>query len=102
MSDLLEKSTSVEVHFRSLVTGERVTFAMPLDATLEQTWNRAYEELKESKREGDTLQCGVADQGKSLMSDLNLTLREARERRVCGDDAFRYEIKGPSGGAVGY
>ena len=36
------------------------------------------------------------------MSDLNLTLREARERRVCGDDAFRYEIKGPSGGAVGY
>ena len=49
---LLEKSTSVEVHFRSLVTGERVTFAMPLDATLEQTWNRAYEELKESKTRG--------------------------------------------------
>jgi hypothetical protein len=101
VSDSPEPRENVEVHVRSLVTGEHVTFPMPREATLNQTWSQAYEELKEARREGDTLQCAGSDEGKSLMDDLDLTLREAREARICGDETFRYEIKGPSGGAAG-
>jgi hypothetical protein len=34
------------------------------------------------------------------MGDLGLTLRQVRDQRVCSDAAFKYEIKGPSGGAA--
>ena len=91
----------VEVHVRSLVTGETARFPMVLEATLEETWEEAYRKLDERRREGDTLQCAGAAEGRSLMNDLVLTLREVRQRRICDDETFRYEIKGPSGGARG-
>jgi hypothetical protein len=90
---------TVDVHVRSLVTGESARFPMALEATLEETWAEAYRKLDERRREGDTLQCAGAAEGRSLMDDLGLTLREVRQRRICDDEAFRYEIKGPSGGA---
>lgn len=96
-----EHEPTVEVQVKSLVTGERSTFKMPLTATLDQAWEEAYTKLKETKREGDTFQCAAPDEGKSLMSDLGVTLEQAREQRLCGSEACHYEIKGPSGGAIG-
>jgi hypothetical protein len=96
-----EHKPTVEVRVKSLVTGERTTFSMSVDATVDQAWEQAYTELDEAKREGDTFQCAAPEEGKSLMGDLGLTLQQAREQRVCGSEACHYEIKGPSGGAGG-
>ncbi len=92
---------TVQVHFRSLVTGERVTFDVENDKTLQHVWDKAYDKLEEARRDGDTLHCAGGEEGRDLMSRLDLTLKQAREQRVCGEEAFRYEIKGPSGGADG-
>lgn len=90
---------TVEVQVKSLVTSEKVTFSMPVGATLDQVWQEAYSKLDEERRDGDTFQCAEPDQGKSLMSDLQVTLEQARGQRLCGSAACHYEIKGPSGGA---
>lgn len=96
----VEVDEKVEVHFKSLVTGERVKFPVERAATLKHAWDKAYKELDEAPREGDTLQCGGSDEGRSLMDDLNLTLHQVHQQQLCGAEAFRYEFKGPSGGAV--
>ena len=95
-----------EIHVESLVTGDDAGFRMDLDATLQQTWDEGYRELDEVRRDGDTFQCAGAAEGQNLMDELNLTLRQVRERRICGDAHgsdrgvdFSFEIKGPSGGA---
>ena len=100
MSADADQLATIEVEVKSLVTGERVKFAMPRTASLDETWEEAYAKLGETKREGDTLQCAAPEEGKSLMSDLGLTLKQARHQRVCGSEACHYEIKGPSGGAA--
>src|SRR5438105_4491128 len=100
MSAATEHQPTVEVQVKSLVTGERAKFAMLMSATLDEAWEEAYAKLEEAKREGDTLQCAMPDEGKSLMDDLSLTLEQARDQRVCGSEACHYEIKGPSGGAA--
>ena len=91
----------VEVHFRSLVTGERVSFLLENDKTLKDAWDKAYKRLEEARREGDTLHCAGAEEGRDLMSSLGVTLKQAHEQRLCGEGSYRYEIKGPSGGADG-
>lgn len=88
-----------EVHFTSLVTGDSISFRMLLDSTLGDTWEKAYDLLHEVRRAGDILQCGGREEGKSLMADLSLTLRQVRDDRLCGQAALEFEIKGPSGGA---
>lgn len=93
------KAKTVEVHFKSLVTGEKILFPMDENSTLRQAWDQAYVKLEEQRRDGDTLLCAGSEEGRSLMDDLDLTLSQARDQRVCGNEAFRYEIKGPSGGA---
>jgi hypothetical protein len=99
MSTAAEKEHTAEVEVKSLVTGERAKFTMPLTATLDQTWSEAYAKLEESKRDGDTFQCAAPKEGASLMSELGLTLEQARNQQICGSAACHYEIKGPSGGA---
>jgi hypothetical protein len=84
----------VEVHVKSLVTGEKANFPMTLDATVQRAWDESYTELKEARRDGDTFRC--AD-GTDLMSKLDLTLAQVREEKVC--DGERFEIRGRSGGA---
>jgi hypothetical protein len=98
-ADAVHQPTA-EVEVKSLVTGERTKFVMPLAASLDETWEEAYAKLEEAKREGDTFQCAAPEEGKSLMGELGLTLEQAREQRVCGSEACHYEIKGPSGGAA--
>ncbi len=94
MESRSEPSDQAEVHVKSLVTGEKASFKMPLDATVQATWDESYVELKEARRDGDTFRC--AD-GTDLMSLLGLTMRQSREQGVCVDEHF--EIRGRSGGA---
>lgn len=83
-----------EVHVKSLVTGEKANFQMPLDASVQATWDESYVQLKEARRDGDTFRCS---DGAELMSRLNLTLAQLREAKIC--DGERFEVRGRSGGA---
>ena len=84
----------VPVHVKSLKTGEKRNFKMPENATLEQVWIQANEELGETRGGEDTFRC---EGGLDLMARLNQTLTQLREEKVCVNHHF--EIKGPSGGA---
>jgi hypothetical protein len=84
----------IEVHVKSLVTGEKASFAMPSHATVQATWDQAYLELKEGRRNGDTFRC--AD-GTDLASQLGITLAQLRDEKICSPEQF--EIRGQSGGA---
>ena len=98
-----EHARHIKVQVESLVTGESATFPMSLDATLKVTWDEAYKKLDEARRDGDTIQCGGAAEGTSLMGSLELTLGQVAEQKLCGDgkrEDFAFEIKGPSGGAL--
>jgi hypothetical protein len=100
-----EHTSGAKVQVESLVTGESATFRMSFEATLKATWDEAYKKLDEARRDGDTFQCGGAAEGTSLMSSLDLTLRQVVEQNVCGQGKgkeFEFEIKGPSGGAFGH
>src|SRR5579859_7191588 len=90
MSAGTKPQPTVEVQVKSLVTGERATFEMALSATLDEAWEEAYLKLEEAKREGDTFQCAAPEEGKTLMSDLGLTLEQARDQRLCGSEACHY------------
>jgi hypothetical protein len=91
-----EREGQVEVHVKSLVTGEKAKFPMPLAATLSDAWAEAYVRLGETRRDGDTLRCAGED-GEDLGGRLNLTLAQLREAKICKGE--RFEIRGPSGGA---
>lgn len=84
----------VEVHVKSLVTGEKANFSMSLASTVQAAWDESYAELKEARRDGDTFRC--AD-GTDLMSKLSVTLAQLRDEKVCNGE--RFEIRGRSGGA---
>jgi hypothetical protein len=83
-----------EVHVKSLVTGEAVRFKMEATATVKATWDKAYEELKEQPRQGETFRCA---NGTDLTDRLDVTLEQLRQESICPGDHF--EIRGPSGGA---
>ncbi len=89
-----ERDKEVEVHVKSLKTGEKRNFKMSEDATLEQVWTEANNKLGETRQAEDTFRC--AD-GTDLMGRLNQTLAQLRKEKVCVNRHF--EIKGPSGGA---
>lgn len=87
-------SSEVEVHVKSLKTGERAAFRISGDTTLEATWSVANEMLKETRSPEDTIRCA---NGTDLMNRLNQTLGQIRKEKVCVN--LHFEIKGPSGGA---
>ena len=88
------KEHEVQVHVKSLITGESVHFKMAETSTVQAMWDRAYLELEEERRAGDTFRC--AD-GTDLMSRLGEALAQLRAEHVCEGNHF--EIRGPSGGA---
>jgi hypothetical protein len=88
------KEHEVQVHVKSLITGESVHFKMAESSTVQATWDEAYVKLEEDRRPGDTFRC--AD-GTDLMGRLGETLEQLRADHVCEGDHF--EIRGPSGGA---
>lgn len=84
----------VEVHVKSLKTGERVHFEVPESATLQQVWDEANSKLHESRLPDDTFRC--AD-GEDLTARVQETLAQLHQEKVCVNRHF--EIKGASGGA---
>jgi hypothetical protein len=88
------KDHEVEVHVKSLITGESIHFKMAESSTVQATWDEAYVKLEEERRPGDTFRCS---DGTDLMSRLSKTLGQLQAEHVCEGDHF--EIRGPSGGA---
>jgi hypothetical protein len=85
----------VPVHLKNLKTNQKVDFKMPEMATVAATWARAYTELGEQRAADDEFQC--AD-GTSLMGKLTTTLEQLHAENVC--QARKFEIRGPTGGAI--
>lgn len=88
-------SKGPEVVVVDLHTAERAPFHMPWESTLQQVWDQAYKELKESPRPKDQLQC--AKGGVDMTPYLALTLKELQDQHICQDRKF--QIHGDSGGA---
>lgn len=84
----------VEVHVKSLKTGESVKFKAAESSTLNAVWDEANLKLHENRSPGDTFRC--AD-GQDLMAYLTQSLKQLQKEKICGGRHF--EIKGPSGGA---
>jgi hypothetical protein len=88
------KSDSIEIHFRSLKTGEKVSFKVSKSSMLENAWDQANSLLSETRSPEDNLRCaGGADMTEHLHKSVSLI----REDKICVN--LHFEIKGPSGGA---
>lgn len=85
----------VPVQVKNLKTNQKVDFKMQELATVADTWARAYTELGEQRAAADEFQC--AD-GTSLMGKLTKTLEQLHAEKVC--QARKFEIRGPTGGAI--
>jgi hypothetical protein len=77
-----------------LNTNETVKFHATWEDTLYHVWEMAYTKLEEVKNPGDELLC---ESGQSLMSDLQNTLAQLREKKTCQNR--KYQIRRPTGGA---
>lgn len=86
----------VRVHVVHVNEVEKASFEERITATLGQVWDKSYDELKIERKPKDVFQTG-GEHPKSLMGDLSLTLREARERKVIKD--FDFGIASETGGA---
>jgi|SRR5579859_4213645 hypothetical protein len=86
----------VTVHVVHVNEVERATFKEKRTATLQQVWDRSYDELKISRNPKDVFQTG-GEHPKSLMSYLSLTLEQARKDKVIDD--YRFGIASETGGA---
>lgn len=75
---------------------QKATFEEPTEATLQQVWDKSYEELKIDKRPTDIFQTG-GDHPKSLMAHLNLTLHQAHDQKVI--ENYHFGIVSEHGGA---
>lgn len=84
------------VEVADLNTNREVKFHAAWSTTLGAIFDRAYRELQEARIDGDEFVCQA---GPSLMAHLQLTLEQARERRLCPDRKFA--IRRPTGGADG-
>jgi hypothetical protein len=82
------------VEVDDLHTNEDAKFHAKWSDTIQQIWDRAYEELGEARKETDVFEC---KDGHSLMRSLHLTLEQLREQRVCQNRKF--QIRGGTGGA---
>lgn len=85
----------VEVQVKSLKTAETVKFKLNDSATLQSVWDTALTELNEVRNPGDTFRCA---KGQDLTNLLDQTLAQLQREKICDDRKF--EIKGPSGGAI--
>jgi hypothetical protein len=86
----------VEVHVVHVNEAEKASFKEKITATLGQVWDKSYIELKIARKPKDVFQTG-GEHPKSLVNDLQLTLREARERGVITN--YHFGIASETGGA---
>jgi|ERR1039458_19914 hypothetical protein len=87
---------TVEVHVVHVSEVEKASFREKLTATLQQVWEKSYDELKIERKPKDVFQTG-GEHPKSLMGHLTLTLEQAREHKVIED--FCFGIASETGGA---
>lgn len=88
------KDKFVEVHFKSLKTGEKINFKVDEVTSLQDAWNEASSRLQETRSSEDTLRCAG---GSDLTNQSQKTLGQIRDEKICVN--LHFEIKGPSGGA---
>lgn len=87
----------VPVHVTHLGEHEKATFKVRRSLTLQQIWDRAYQELTIAKQERDVFQAPrKKDNPRDLTPFLSLTLEAAQAQEVCEDD---FEIAAGTGGA---
>lgn len=87
---------TVEVHVVHVNEVEKASFREKLAATLQQVWDKSYDELKIPRQPKDVFQT-AGEHPKSLMSHLALTLEQARLQKVIED--FCFGIASETGGA---
>ena len=98
MTELIDTKQSdgthlLDVSFLNLKTNETARFAVPGDLTLQRAWDMAYDELGETRGEGDILE---SRSGQTLTGDLGETVRHIKEHVV---PDLRFQIHGEQGGA---
>ena len=86
----------VDVHVIHVNELEKATFKEKIHATLQQVWDKSYKELKLERKPKDVFQT-ASPQPKSLMGHLQLTLEQARDRKVI--ENFHFGIASETGGA---
>jgi hypothetical protein len=86
----------VEIHVVHVNEVEKASFKEKIKATLQQVWDKSYEKLKLEPQPKDVFQTG-GEHPKSLMSDLSLTLEQAKERKVI--ENYHFGIASETGGA---
>lgn len=83
------------VEFLYLNTNAEKKFHAGWNDSLAEVWEQAYKELGEARRERDEIES--QNDGASLMSYLDLTLEQLREKHICQNRKF--QIKCETGGA---
>jgi multidrug resistance efflux pump len=83
-----------KVEFEDVNSLETVDFRTPWDTKLTAAWNEAATLLKEPRKPTDRLQ---TPEGRDLMPNLELTMRELEEKKII--TALKFQIVGPTGGA---
>ena len=92
----LAEHDHVEVHVVHVNEVEKASFKQKVTATLQQVWEKSYDELKIPREPKDIFQTG-GEHPKSLMNDLALTLEQAKERKVI--ENYHFGIASETGGA---
>lgn len=82
------------VDFEDVNSSESTHFRQPWDTKLTDAWNEAAWRLEEPRKPDDRLQTPA---GVSLMSHLELTLRQLKERKIITE--LKFLIVGRTGGA---
>ncbi len=82
------------VEFEDVNAIEAVEFRTPWHTKLTAAWDEAARLLEEPRKPTDRLQ---TPEGRDLMPDLELTLRELEDKKII--TARNFQIVGPTGGA---
>jgi hypothetical protein len=91
-----DKPDEVTVHVRHLGEHEKESFKAELGWTLQQLWDRAYEELAIAKSDRDVLKAPSKPNPIDLMPHLGQTFQAARAQNLCDRE---FEIAAGTGGA---
>lgn len=83
----------LDVEVLDLNTNDVARFAVPKDVTLGRVWEMAYDELGETRREGDVLE---TRDGRQLTTDLEKTIADIRKHV---EPDLKFQIHGEQGGA---
>jgi hypothetical protein len=86
----------VDVHVVHVNELEKTSFKEKLKTTLQQVWDKSYKELKLAPKPKDVFQT-AGSQPKPLTGYLQLTLEQARDRKVI--ENFHFGIASETGGA---